>query len=412
MARNRPPYIIVLFLFFSITLYAQPVILDPGDVIVLGVNTDTGPCGLHAESDEISFALMKDFGPFSRLHITDNGWEVTNPGFWGDREGVIELFRTGPAIPAGTVITLLCTNNGGNYTYSVISPDNEWFINNLDPSGGFFELESGGDQIFFLQNGAWNGSGGLDFGTYSGDVLYGFTTAPSWTANGTTQSSNLHPEVDPCFYSGSYGEEYYKYTEDLSPTHQLDWWYRVRDPSLWTAFVDCNQYASTFPVYGNGFSIGIEDMEIGITCHGCFGCPPYESSFELVLPEGYAFDIEYTDGTDTFAIMHAEDGDMHDVVIEDTTTFSIVSITDLGGCPMDFDFTEEATFNAPNNNPGTHGVLWICPDYGVIQLGPYLGPHDPGGQWFPPLDPITGNFYSSFWGPGVYHQTNAHHNHH
>jgi gliding motility-associated-like protein len=407
MARNLPLSLLFSFLFFTISLKAVPAVLEPGDIAVVSVSTDMGPCGLHADDDQISFVCFKDITAFTIIHITDNGWETAFPGFWGNTEGTLQLQRAGGTIPAGTVITLTVTNNAGNYVYAISSPDNAWFITEVNLPDKPFNLEQGGDQVFFLQGGVWT-HGALNMATYSGQVIYGYTTAPSWTANGTTHQSNLPADVDPCFNMSSGGADYYKYNGDFSVTNQFDWWHRFQNSGLWTAPPDCISFAATFPNYPAGFSIGINTPTLGVTCHGCTNCPTYSAFFTFDLPPGYFFDVQYTDGTDTFSLFHVQNGDAVNVTISDTTTYTLISVVEPGGCPVNYPFTNEATFNAPHNNAGTHGTLFICPDYGVINLGIFLGPHDPGGQWFPPLDPFTGMYYSSNWGPGVYHYVFVH----
>jgi hypothetical protein len=156
MNRNLPLGIFS-FLFFSISLKAlPPAVLNPGDFAVVSIATDLGPCGLHADDDEISFVCFQDLTTFTNFQITDNGWETAFPGFWGNTEGTLKITRAGGTIPAGTVITLRATNAGaGNFVYDIISPDNAWFIVNENLPDGPFNLEQGGDQVYFLQGGAW-----------------------------------------------------------------------------------------------------------------------------------------------------------------------------------------------------------------------------------------------------------------
>jgi hypothetical protein len=407
MTRNLYLNFFSLFLFFSISLSAQPTVLVPGDIAVVGVATDTDLCGFEMGSDQISFVCFKNINSFTTFQITDNGWEKSNAGLWGNTEGTIQLLRAGGTIPAGTVITLNALFNGVSWVYNVVSPDAAWIITSQNP-GEDFNLESNGDQFYFLQGGTWNsGVIGLDNATYGGDAIYGFTTG-GWAADGTNNQSNLHPDVAPCFNMSSGGSEFFKYTNDFSPTNQFDWWHRFQNGGQWTPFPDCLGYDAAFPNYPGGFSISIQPIQLGLFCSGCFGCPTYDAFFILQLPPGYNFDIAYTDGTDTYTINDATNGQQVWVSISDTTTYELVSVTEVGGCPVNFPFTSEATFNAPSNNPGTHGVLWICPDYGVINLGIFLGPHDPGGQWFPPLDPFFNTYYLSDWGPGTYYYVFVH----
>lgn len=406
MIFSRVNYFFSFFLFTTFLGSAQTTFL-PGDLAVMGYVTDLGNCGLPAESDQISFVTFKDITTFTNFFITDNGWEAVNPGFWGDSEGTLRLSRVGGMIPAGTVITLQCRNTGGTWDYSILSPDNNWVIQNVNVPGGQFNLESGGDQIYFLQGGTWNNQGGgMDQAIYDGEILYGFNTLSTWGADGTTHQSNLHTSVLPCNHNESPNAEFYKYTSPFTNTTQFSWLNLIHDPGSWDAFADCGSYLSTFPIYANGFSIPIHNFVFGASCMPCELCSGDIGSLTFNLPFGF-YDVVYTDGTDTFELFGISNLHVEDIVIIDTTTFTILSIMETGGCPFPPNFTS-ATFNAPHNNPGTHGELIICPDYGIVPLGNYLGPHDPGGTWIPPLDPIFGLYYSSFWGPGKYYYVFQH----
>jgi hypothetical protein len=132
------------------------------------------------------------------------------------------------------------------------------------------------------------------------------------------------------------GADYFKYTNDLTPTNQFDWWHRFQNAGLWTSFVNCNTYAATNPDYPSGYAIELTDVILGLTCHTCTGCPPFTGFFEFDLPPGYFFDLEYTDGTNTFPRQNVADGDTVQVNISDTTTYQLVSITEHGGCPVPF----------------------------------------------------------------------------
>ncbi len=407
MASIKPLVFLFVFVLFGQAANAQ-TILDPGDIMVLGINTDLGPCGGKPESDEISFVCFKDITSFTIFHLTDNGWEVGAPGFWGDQEGTLRLQRVGGTIAAGTVITIQAINNNGSWVYTATAPDAGWVITNLNAPFGDFNLENGGDQLYFLQNGTWTTSGGANMATYDGDIIYGFNTGSTWMANGTTQQSNLHPDVLPCFYMNS-GSDYAKYTGPFGNGTILDWWMRVQDPANWVSYAGCNLYSSSSPDYAGGFSIPITDLEIGTFCNECYGCPPFDGQLFFQLPPGYMFDLAYTDGTDTFYKMGMVNNSWVIHNITDTTTFSLISISiSGGGCPVPQVFSSEATFNAPHNNPGMHNAITVCPDYGIFALGYYLGDHDPGGMWVPPLDPIFNTFYNSYWGPGTYYYVFTH----
>ncbi|HUR30068.1 MAG TPA: hypothetical protein VMZ69_01480, partial [Saprospiraceae bacterium] len=397
----RYPFLGILIVLLNHSATAQ-TLFDPGNVAVLGYVNDLGSCGYGPESDEISFVFFQDLTNTTNFYLTDNGWEAGNPGFWGDSEGTLRIFRTGGTIPAGTVITLQCRNVGPVWDYRIISPDNNWAISNINTPGGQFNLESGGDQFYFLQDGDWdNQGGGMDMATFDGTILYGFNTEPSWSADGSTNQSNLHPDVLPCNHNEGASKDFYKYTLDFSMASQFEWFKRIHDPTYWTSYLDCASYLSSFPIYGNGFSINIHPQDVGAWCFVCDVCSGTVNNVIFNLPPGI-YDIVYTDGTDTFELLHVQHLAFGQHLIIDTTTFTVISIVETNGCPIPGPWTS-ATYNAPHHNPGTHYEFSICPDYGLVQLAPLLGPHDPGGVWYPPLDPIFGLYYSSFWGPGTYH---------
>ncbi len=408
MPKFYPHFIQLIFLFLCSSISAQTT-LYPGDIAVLGVATDMGGCGLPAESDEISFVCFQDIQMGTVIDITDNGWEVASPGFWGDSEGTLRIFRIGATVPKGTVITLHAINNSGVWNYTIVSPNIGWSIIELNIPGGPFNLEPGGDQIYFMQGGTWdNQGGGMDQALYNGQILFGFNTLPNWSSDGTTHQSNLHSMVSNCFHMEAPSAEYYKYKNPFSATHQLDWIHRIQDPTSWGSYPDCASYTSDFPVYANGYSIDIDDIILGTVCAFCDQCPPYPHNFAIWLPPGYLFDVVYTNGIDTFYLYGIENFHIVSVIITDTVTYWLLSVTEVGGCPIPPIFSSQATFNAPHNNAGTHYTLFICPDFGIIPLGMFLGPHDPGGTWYPPLDPLFGIYYSSFWGPGTYHYVFLH----
>ncbi|MEP6645446.1 MAG: gliding motility-associated C-terminal domain-containing protein [Saprospiraceae bacterium] len=399
-----PKFYSWIFLFILTFLWSASsaqTVLGAGDIIVLGVITDQTGCG-KPQSDEISFACFKDITTSTTLDLTDNGWEVANPGFWGDSEGTLEFTRTGATIPRGTVITFKAQLNGAVWTYSFVSPDNGWMVQNINIPGGSFNLEPGGDQFFFMQGGTWNNQGGgINKSIYNGTVIYGFSTLSTWAADGTTHQSNLYPDLDPCFFMQSNGADFYKYTNPFAIANQLKWWDRVQDPANWNSFADCIGYSALAPNYPGGFTIPIGDLNIGITCFNCNGCAPFDAAIIFHLPPG-TFDVTYTDGTNTITLFGISDMHFVSVTISDTTTYTITMVMVVNGCPVPGPFPNTATINVPHNNPGLHHTLYICPTYGIIALSPFLGPHDAGGTWTPPLDPLNGIYYSSFWGPGTY----------
>src|SRR5688572_15886175 len=217
-----------LILFFSsfISINAQTT-LYPGDIIVLSWGSDMAACGVTPQSDEISFMCFQDITTGTEIDLTDNGWEHTFANYWGDNEGTLRMTRTGGTIPAGTVITLQGRIIAGNWTYRTLAPDPDWAFDNLNVPGGFFNIDPGGDQVYFMQGGDWdNQGGGANRALYDGRILWVANSLSAWSANGTVNNSNLHPQSLPCYYSeASAGSEpaYIKYIGDISEADHFEW---------------------------------------------------------------------------------------------------------------------------------------------------------------------------------------------
>jgi hypothetical protein len=105
------PFIVLLavvvpvFFLLGERIQAQ-TILKPGDLMVVGVNTNLSGCGASGGEDEISLVAFRDIAPGTEIHFTDNGWQRLNAGQWGNSEGFLVARRsaTAPVIPAGTLI--------------------------------------------------------------------------------------------------------------------------------------------------------------------------------------------------------------------------------------------------------------------------------------------------------------------
>ncbi|MEO5907342.1 MAG: hypothetical protein ABIQ11_11485, partial [Saprospiraceae bacterium] len=414
MPQSLRLFLILSLLLSSAHTFSQSV-FQSGDAAIIGVATNLGLCGFTDEGDQVSFFFYSELEMGTNFDITDNGWENSNPGLWGDGEGTLKIWRIGPDLPAGTIITLETTNMGaGNWTYDIVDPaDGGWLITyfNGPGMGGPFNIEDVGDQIFLLQSPpftAWNNNGaGGDDATYNCRFLFGFSTTGTWVADGSTNGSNLHPSLDPCFYMEAPDENFIKYVNPYTIAHKWEWSNRIVDPANWNYYPDCVAFLTASPEFINAPNIPISNNVYGVRCPMimCDDCPPYEAILQFLLPPGI-WDVVYTDGTNILEFDGAVNFDYITVHIENTVTYTVLSITPAGGggCPFPDEFlTSTATYVAPNNNAGMSTSISVCPDYGPFQLFPLLGPEaEPGGQWFPPLDPLTGLYYSPLWGPGVY----------
>lgn len=400
------PHFYFSFVFFllSATASAQTV-LYPGDIAILGVATDMGGCGFPAESDEFSFVCFRDITSGTSIDFTDNGWETASAGLWGDGEGTLNLTRTGGTIAAGTVITIRAVNNAGNWTYTVAGFSPGWALGQINNPGGIFNLEPGGDQIYIMQGGTWDNQGaGGDDATYDGEILFGFNTVPSWNANGSSNQSNLHPDVDPCFHMESPSSDFYKYTSPLTTANQLDWMKRITDGASWNAYGDCASYVAAAPVYATGYTIPIGALTLSVYCPTiCEGCAPYVFPMVFGLPTPGFFDVTYTDGTDTFELFGIENFHFQFETLSMTTTFELISVTEVGGCPIPPHFTGSATYTVPYVYPGSYTAIYVCEDYTLpLPLNHWLM-GAAGGKWSPIL--AFDQFYYTAFGEGKWTYT-------
>jgi|GEM_PF-1831870 len=222
-------------------------VLSPGDLMVIGVNANNYdnslPCGTETE-DLISFVAFRDIPAGASFDLTDNGWERSNAGLFGDTEGAIRLTRTASTIPAGAVFTISCISGTSDYSGVSVGgvADNNWTFVDLGAANSF-NLNENGDQFFVMQGGTWSDPAGTQNASYSGRIIYGFNSRTTWVANGTTQQSNLHPSVT-CISQEPSGStsDYFAYTGLLTTASQPEWIARLQNTSNWTAYAECEAY--------------------------------------------------------------------------------------------------------------------------------------------------------------------------
>ncbi|MBK9273349.1 MAG: hypothetical protein IPM49_02260 [Flavobacteriales bacterium] len=237
-----------------VDINAPTTVFNQGDIVIVGVNANNQACSGVTAQDEISFFSFLDITPNTTIDLTDCGYEYTNPGQWGETEGAVRITRTGPTIPAGTVITLRVSNSlPGNV--SAVAPDAFWSSQTFAGFTNPLNLNVNGDQIFFMQFGgsmglAWTNPGGAANATYNGTVLYGFSTNGNWLSfQNSSQQSGLPPGM-PCFSMGpSATTDWSKYTGPQTITTQRGWLIRIDDPVNWTTYTSCANYAAGLPNY-------------------------------------------------------------------------------------------------------------------------------------------------------------------
>ncbi|MGB5071551.1 MAG: lamin tail domain-containing protein, partial [Flavobacteriales bacterium] len=239
-----------------------PTVLNPGDLVIVGVNANNNVCAsnpVSIDDDQISFFCFKDITPNTQLILTDNGYERCFATLWANSEGTLRITRTGNSIPAGQVITLRMTNSVGSGNVLGLAPDASWSCASIGSAGTMLQFNSNGDQIFFMQGGVWGtGSAGAHNATYSGTILYGFSSnqpfpwvaaCPSISgdpASGTARS-NLPPGVECFSLAKAVAKDYFKYTGLRTAASQRDWIIRIDNDLFWTAFDDCSGYNGAVP---------------------------------------------------------------------------------------------------------------------------------------------------------------------
>lgn len=248
---------------------AGPTIFDPGDLAVVGVNSNIKCIYADDGADEISFVAFKDINTGTTFYATDNGWQRTTAGLWGDTEGVYEFTRTGGTIAAGTVITFRFLNISPFMIF--VSPDNGWTFTKVPGISGQLVLNTNGDQIYFMQGGTWsNGAGTHDLSYSGGTFLFAFNTYSSWNDFGaSTQRSGLIPGMECFSMMPGVATDFIKYTgqssADWDPTTKRGWINRINNPANWTncrstPFTtdnSCILYNATTPDYAAGKTISI-----------------------------------------------------------------------------------------------------------------------------------------------------------
>lgn len=233
---------------------APAAVLDRGDLAIVGLNANNsnGGCSASSGEDLISFFCFKDITPGTTLDITDNGYNSCAANLWNDNEGFVRMTRTGPTIPAGTVITFKGVNLIGTNNVSSLAPDALWSCAaQTGPASSAFALNSGGDQIIIQQGGTWTDPAGNNNATYTGGrFLYGFSTNGVWTPNLCNSQNSGLPVGSECFsMAPTSASDFAKFTGDIvTAKTQRQWLIAIDDPTNWSStYGDCNAYNSATP---------------------------------------------------------------------------------------------------------------------------------------------------------------------
>ena len=250
--------------------------LQPGDIAILAFNNSTSAAG---NPDEISFMTFVDILPGTVIDITDNPYrKCGSPNGWGISEGWVRFVKTTATLFKGTVVTIRV--NGG--TPSVISGDAaNWTASKPQPVGqGNFDLNSNGEQIFFMSGGSVGGPGAttatVDTGTYSGYFIFGFNTKGNiWTpicgdsAAGGTQNS-AKPDFFDCFLTWPTAQaDKNKYIGPTTATNKRGWIERINNSANWRGYsanagvggyddaAEPNFIGAAYTVNAGGFTDGL-----------------------------------------------------------------------------------------------------------------------------------------------------------
>ena len=230
------------------TVTALSTSFSKGDIVVVGVNSNTNACdGQAAGTDEITFLTFKDILIGTSFEISDNGYERCNPGQFGNTEGVIRLTRTGTTLIAGSFFTIRF--HGTTFASNLpLAPDANWTITNLS-CGNNVNMNSGGDQLFVFQGITWNNNTCSSHNaTFTGgNMMFAFSNNPTFPwdadcASTPTQRSNIYPNMDCYSMNPTSVSDFSKYTGDLSPTTRRSWVGRISNPANWTSYTSCANY--------------------------------------------------------------------------------------------------------------------------------------------------------------------------
>lgn len=323
--------------------------LVPGDIAVVSINTNNRLCSATASAEDIlSFICFKDIPPGTKLDLTDNGWERLIPGKWGNSEGILTAARTGTTIPAGTVITFVFPPVG-NQPYAALAPDNNWVFSQQSLNG--VNLNSGGDQLFFLQGGTWQNPGTNSNFSHNasyqgGSVLLAFNTKAAWNAfTDNSQESGIHPDLPTCLHWANTGSssDFIRYTGPMNSTTPFEWRRRFQQASNWKSYSSCTE----MPPLPSTFQIA--PSEFRLTCTTCNACSPFEEKLRVSLPSsGEPFQIKYTDGRDTFTKPNLKNGDTILYRVNQTSSLQLLQVWSADSCPVFFPQSQPTSLSLSN----------------------------------------------------------------
>lgn len=356
MSMNQLYIFILLFLVSLLLAYeaSAQTSLRRGDIAIVGVNANNNSCSGYsgAGEDVVSWISFKDILPGTVIDVTDNGWERQIANRFGSTEGTLRFTYNGTGnIPRGTRIDWIFRGSVGE----TAAANGDWNVISLNGSANL-NLNTGGDQIFFMQGGDWN-CGGTHNCQYTGTILYGFSTTANWIgfAN-NSQNSGLPSELQPCFHMqpATGTTDYLSYQSPTSPTTQLSWISRIKNGGNWQPYGNCGAYQMPPPFFE------IEDSQLNIYCENepcifCANSPNIEILFSGESGILYTVTVEYGPVGGPYQELAFGGVSSDDILsfppITQTSEYILSIVTDQDNCPVYSDLGDPVTviiFPAPD----------------------------------------------------------------
>lgn len=236
-----------LVIFITDNELTSPTILQPGDILIVGVDARAGSCEANSNVDVIEWICFKDITNGTVIDLTDNGYSEST-GLWRNSEGTVRATYTGTLIPAGRKIVFK------TYTFGDLPSAPDWTFTNLNFASTNIALNTNGDQLYFMQGGTWNQGtaiGTADASYTGGKFLFAFSTNSAWNDfeippydASKSQHSSLYPNMR-CFSAApTSATDWSRYKGTTTPATQRQWIDRVKNSSNWISYTNCSSWAA------------------------------------------------------------------------------------------------------------------------------------------------------------------------
>lgn len=171
--------LLILFVIFGIAMQSNAQTLQPGDIVVIGIGSDTGPPPPNVKT-EFSWVPLVNLNAGTQFYFTDAGWNTQSNEFMGTGlTDEILLRYTVPSggILAGTVMTV--SENGTSSDYTVL-PGTKCGSD----TDGKISLPNAGDEIIVFRSTA---TVDANFPGTNFTAIFAVTTSTTdWTSLNTT----------------------------------------------------------------------------------------------------------------------------------------------------------------------------------------------------------------------------------